>query len=426
LLSLRQRRNLGAPDWTCDELTPDLCDDLEVAEEGSIPVRGGLHVHYWKYESQSSADAEEDDAVPIVAIHGGPGWPHNYMLPLKQQACRGRPVYFYDQAGCGESKLPKHTTSSVADEYPWLLTPEYYATEELPAVLKFFGLEGRPYHLIGNSWGTVLAQLFVLDAAASYENVTNGLQSMILSGPLSDARLYIKSQWAPIDGSLGSLPPFLQKRILQLEDEGAYNSDEYQAIVDTLTTKFTIRTAPFPDCFLDAARGVNEEIYVGMQGASEFTIAGALGTLNITHRLVNIDVPVLLTHGIYDTMRPAVVQAMYEQFPKAESLLLAKSAHISMIDEPQRMNHAVADFLDRVEQQGHQFVAKLSLEFSKGNGPTQQLTLHDGLVPVWFPWQHLPMVIVALTILIVAFGLGLTVGQHRERRHRREDYDVVP
>lgn len=83
--------------WTCDELTPNLCDDLQV-ETGSIIIRS-IPVKYWRYRKKNQ-DIENNDSCPIICIHGGPGYPHNYMLPLKQLACRGnREVIFYDQAG---------------------------------------------------------------------------------------------------------------------------------------------------------------------------------------------------------------------------------------------------------------------------------------------------------------------------------------
>lgn len=311
----------------------------------------GIDVHYWRYESSSSSSSHRSGGVPIIVIHGGPGFPHNYMLPLKQQACRGRPVYFYDQAGCGKSIInaslssSSSSSSSVANEYPWLLTTEYYSLEELPALIEHWDL--RDYHIIGNSWGTVLSQFFALDARA---DALAGLRSMVLSGPLSDAGLYVDSQWSQEDGTLGSLPIYVQDRIRFLEGIGAYGSREYQDVVEVLTSQFTIRTAPYPDCFVDSSDTMNQEIYVGMQGESEFTVGGTLKTLNITNRLVDIRVPVLLSHGKYDTMRPAVVQAMLDKLPLAESVQLNRSGHISMIDEPREMNDAVADFFDRVEQ----------------------------------------------------------------------------
>ena len=85
--------------WTCDELTPNLCDDLQV-ETGSIIIRS-IPVKYWRYRRKNQdIYIENNDSCPIICIHGGPGYPHNYMLPLKQLACRGnREVIFYDQAG---------------------------------------------------------------------------------------------------------------------------------------------------------------------------------------------------------------------------------------------------------------------------------------------------------------------------------------
>ena len=116
-------------------------------------------------------------------------------------------------------------------------------------------------------------------------------------------------------------------------------------------------------------------------------------------------------------MRPAVVQAMYEALPIAESCLFTKSGHMSMIDEPETMNNAVANFLDRVEMGN--FVARRSPEFSNSNkSPT---TMEKNSFLVWLPWQHMPVVIVAVTTLMLAFGQGLTVGQHRERLQRRDN-----
>ena len=55
---------------------------------------------YWRYRPKKVSN------VPLVTLHGGPGWPHNYLLPLRQLACEGREVIFYDQAGCGASEMP--------------------------------------------------------------------------------------------------------------------------------------------------------------------------------------------------------------------------------------------------------------------------------------------------------------------------------
>ena len=259
--------------WSCDEVTPNLCE-LHV-EKGSVMIQS-IPVHYWRY-SRADKNDESNSSIsqPIIALHGGPGWPHTYLLPLKQLACREdiiSEVIFYDQAGCGKSIVPKinasttTTTTPVQDEYPHLLDPAYYSEIELPTLIDHWKLPR--YHILGHSWGTILAQLFALNS-----NATDGLQSLILSGPISNAKAYIDAQWDPTDtNNLASLPPFVQHRIHALEEENAYDTSEYKAIEEVLSTFFTMRTNPVPDCFEESAEGVNEEIYVGMQGASEFTI----------------------------------------------------------------------------------------------------------------------------------------------------------
>ena len=472
--------------WTCDSLTPDLCK-LHI-EEGFINLRG-IDVHYWKCSAATSSSSMTSDdennnvegkspqGFPIIAIHGGPGWPHNYMLPLKQQACRsGRDVYFYDQAGCGKSVIPSTDdpvsesspedlsgdsknapkTRCIENDYPWLLTTEYYTQEELPALIKHWGFKENQYHIIGNSWGTVLSQLFALDAVGVMK-IAPAPSSMVLSGPFSDSQLYIKSQWDNgLDGTLGSLPPFVQERIHQLEESKRYNSTEYKLLDSILEVKFTCRTAPLPDCFLDSSEHFNEEIYVGMQGESEFTIHGVLENFNSTPRLHELaELPILLTHGQYDTMRPTVVDVMYNALPKSEKLLLKHSGHVSMIDEPRTMNDAIGNFFDRVESSLRSNQPNIPNQSDDGSGThnvgtnignksssssTSQTIgassilsaevklISDTMIDIVSqPEQHYhhPFLVMGLSMML-SFCLGVIFERRRNTRRSDYQYTVLP
>ena len=375
--------------WSCDDIVPGLCDFH--VETGSLSIRN-VNVKYWRYKRHEpfiNDDPKREIHLPIVALHGGPGWPHDYLLPLKQLACRGAEVIFYDQAGCGKSALDENTSLPKH-----LLDAKYYSEEELPSLIEHWGLDR--YHVFGHSWGTILAQLFALNAKN-----TSGLQSLTLAGPLSDSKAYIDAQWDKEDGNLGSLPPFVQDRIKSLEKDGAYGSAEYQAIDQVLTTFFTLRTAPPPDCFTDAANGANAAIYVGMQGPSEFTVRGTLEKFNVTGRLHEIDVPVLLTHGQYDTMRPSIVKTMEEEIKMSERKVLPHSGHVSMIDDAELMNDYVADFLRRVET--NSFVSQGVVEEEVNNNKVIDKKSKDEGNGV----SSLSLYIK----LIVAFSLGLFVGK---------------
>lgn len=65
-------------------------------QEGYIPVSGG---RIW-YRMVGSGSA-----IPLLALHGGPGVPHDYLEPLAALADE-RPIIFYDQLGCGKSDRP--------------------------------------------------------------------------------------------------------------------------------------------------------------------------------------------------------------------------------------------------------------------------------------------------------------------------------
>ena len=352
---------------------------------------------YWRFKRKQPLLGGQF-LEPLITLHGGPSWPSDYLSPLRQLACRGaNEVILYDQAGCGQSTLPKG--SNVSLDYPHLLTTEYYSEEELPALIQHLSLDR--YHILGHSWGTILAQLFALNAKN-----TSGLASITLSGPLSDAQRYIEAQWDEKDGSLGSLPPFVQNRIKKLERKQQYDTAEYQAIDEVLTTFFTLRTAPAPDCFTKSASGLNEEIYVGMQGASEFTVSGVLGNLNVTGRLNEIEVPVLLTHGRFDTMRPSIVKTMQGQIKLAERKIFPHAGHVSMIDDAGMMNDVVADFLGRVEasQRGAgapPFIPKIWEEEDKASTDRE-------INSMMLQW------VTTISTALIGFVIGILVGKRRK------------
>lgn len=121
-------------------------DDYTVTT-GRVKIKGDLYVTYWRYEDPKHPDTKKND--PVIAMHGGPSFTHNYMIPLKLLARKGYPVIFYDQAGCGASFYPKDNS-----KYPELFTIKYYV-EEAHALVK--GLNLQSYSVYGSSWGSILA-----------------------------------------------------------------------------------------------------------------------------------------------------------------------------------------------------------------------------------------------------------------------------
>lgn len=90
-----------------------------------------------------------DPSMPVVIIlHGGPGADFKYLLPLKPMSSEYLLV-FYDQRGTGLS--PR-----VPDEQLNLNT----YIDDVDAFVEHFG-KGKPVHIIGHSWGAMLASDYV-------------------------------------------------------------------------------------------------------------------------------------------------------------------------------------------------------------------------------------------------------------------------
>jgi pimeloyl-ACP methyl ester carboxylesterase len=100
----------------------------------------------------------------MIALHGGPGQSHHYMLDLEKLAGRAFAVVTYDQRGVGSSTAPPAEPANYD-------LANY--VEDLEAVRRAVGAE--QVHLLGHSWGGVVAMHY---ATLYPENV----HSLILAG----------------------------------------------------------------------------------------------------------------------------------------------------------------------------------------------------------------------------------------------------
>lgn len=85
----------------------------------------------------------------LIAIHGGPGMTHDYMLNLETLAGPGLTVVTYDQRGIGRSSSPPDDPANY--------TLALYA-QDLDAIRQAIGTE--KVILFGHSWGGILAQSY--------------------------------------------------------------------------------------------------------------------------------------------------------------------------------------------------------------------------------------------------------------------------
>ena len=285
-------------------------------EEGYINVPGG---RVW-YRSVGKG------GVPLLCLHGGPGFTHYYMEALEDLADR-RQVIFYDQLGCGRADRPDDVSLWTVDRF----------VEELVAVREALQLERL--HLLGSSWGGMLAMQYVLDRKPE-------LESLVLCGSPASMTRWVRE----CDELLAAQPVEVRDVIRSHEARGFTDCPEYAAAILGFYKEHVCRLDPWPEglerSFAEAGLGV----YHHMNGPSEFTVTGTLKEWDITERLPEIDVQTLLIGGRYDECRPAHLEDMSRRIVNSELAIIEDASHLCFAEQRSRFMKVINDFLDRAEQ----------------------------------------------------------------------------
>lgn len=280
-----------------------------------------FHGHRTWYRIVGDRDS---GATPLLALHGGPGSTHHYFAPLERLADE-RPVVVYDQLGCGSSDRPTDIDWSV----------ELFR-DEVVAVREQLGLER--IHLLGTSWGGMLAQEHFLSGAS-------GVQSLVLSSTLASV-----DQWAAEQRRLvHELPDPLPEVFERLDRAGNYDDPEYQRIEELYFDRHFYR-GPKPRAELDRMQAERApEVYAVMQGPNEWTVTGRLQGWDVRDRLREIDVPTLLVRGRYDMCTASIAATLVERIPNVREVVLEHSSHTPVLEETERYLEVVASFLTEAE-----------------------------------------------------------------------------
>lgn len=288
--------------------------------EGTIEFRG------WRTWYRIVGDVgPAAETPPLLVLHGGPGFPHDYLEDLARLADGGRPVVFYDQLGCGRSDHPDDPALWVMETF----------VKEIDAVREGLGLDR--IHLLGHSWGGWLALEYVLRRPG-------GLAGLVLASTCASLPAF----GAETRRLKESLPRDVQETIDLHEAAGTTDEQAYVEATMAYYERWLCRLDPYPEHVMFSLSNIREEIYGIMQGP-EWNVTGNLKDWDVSDRLGELDLPVLVTSGRYDEMTPALVQPLVDGIRGAEHVRFANSAHLAMAEEPERYARVVEDFLGRVE-----------------------------------------------------------------------------
>ena len=290
----------------------------EKAREGYVAVPGGK---VWYRIVNPGAGG-----IPLLALHGGPGATHDYLEPLERLG-GGRPVVFYDQLGGGNSDRP---------DDPSLWTLERFV-EELVEVRRALDL-GR-VHILGQSWGSMLAVEYMLIAGRA------GVMSLILSGPCLSA-----SRWGEDQRRyLALMPDETREAVLACEASGDFSSREYQDAMMSFYRRHLCRMDPWPECLNRTFENMGRQVYEHLWGPSEFTIRGTLKGFERAGRLGELAAPVLFTCGRHDEATPETTSSYHRMLPGSELAVFEDASHSHHLEKAVEYLALVRAFLSRAE-----------------------------------------------------------------------------
>jgi proline-specific peptidase len=281
-------------------------------QEGTIAVPGG---NVWFNRVGGGA------GLPLLAVHGGPGLPHNYITSLERLADE-REVIFWDQLGCGKSECP-------ADVQLWTMER---SVAEMDAVVQALDLGGC--HIFGNSWGGMLAMQYALDVASA-------AASLVISNSIASIPEFSRM----VARLKSGLAPATQAAIDRHEGAGTTSSAEYQAAIRTWNETYLCRLSPWPDELEEAFRNMGAEIFGTMFGPSDFHIVGTVRSWDVFDRLAEIALPTLVIAGRFDQCVPEHAREMHQRIDGSQFALFESSSHMPFIEEPDRFDQVMRDFL---------------------------------------------------------------------------------
>ena len=247
-------------------------------------------IPYLGFHTRAYVLGDISHGTPLIILHGGPGGCVERYEPLEKLADFGIPLIFYDQLGCGYSKVPKN------HEISWNFG---IFLDEFVNLIRYFNL--KKYNVLGHSWGGMLA----LEYVCNFEH--KNLEKLILFSTLPSTQIWN-------DEHLKMLDEFSpeERGALLAENEG---------------------------------KDFDKEIYEKMWGKSELFGTGTLLNWNVENKLHTVDVPTLILSGAFDESTPRMNELMNKEIKNSKWVLLKKSHHIGYAEEPDLVIETIKNFI---------------------------------------------------------------------------------
>jgi len=296
----------------------------------AAPTKGVAHnkgvAHSQQVDIAYETLGAQSPALPVIAINGGPGLSHAYMVQndVWERIAKNRLVVFYDQRGIGASKRMQPGVSQATLDQS---LPAQVA--DLEAVRQALGL-GK-VALVGDSYGGLLAMAY---AAAHPEHVAK----LVLSdspGP----------SWKSIVHVLPEVFPDIEEQGEQEQKRLGSASDAASDAAAHAGLRNHFRMIFYSPEKRDAYMARMGDL--GYEPAVGAAVANATADLDLTAKLADFKFPTLVITGRYDmNVAPLTAWRLAHAIRGAKLVFFEHSGHLPSYEEPEKYVTVLEEFLN--------------------------------------------------------------------------------
>jgi len=274
---------------------------------------------------------------PVIFLQGGPGGfiTDNNVEVLGKLSQDGYDVYLYDQIGSGHSARLDNIREYTADRHK----------KDLEAIIT--EIKADKVILIGQSWGAILATLYIADNPLKVEKA-------IFTGPGPIAPFNNEALQRPIPDSLNLKEPSFDNREANLKANNlrtraatlvAYafgkklmpdkEADDFQTYLNTELNKATVADI----------KNAKEAPGGGGFYVQIMTFLNIQTIKDPRPALAGLSIPILLLKGQYDNQKWGAASEYLELFPNHKLVIVNKAGHSIATERPDIYLNEIRSFL---------------------------------------------------------------------------------
>ncbi len=271
----------------------------------------------------------------VLLLHGGPGMTHElYECFDGYFPQEGIEYIYYDQLGSYYSDQPDDLSLWNTDRF----------VDEVEQVRTALDLDSSNFYLLGQSWGGILA----MEYALKYQENLKGLIISNMMSSIPEYNAYAQEVLGP------QMDPEIYKEIKTMEDAGDFENPRYGELLFThYYTEHVLRMPPdeWPEAVMRTLKHANNQVYVHMQGYSEFGITGdaTLKDWDVKDRLKDLAIPTLVIGAQFDTMDPDHMEWMAGEVQNGRYLYCPNGSHLSQYDDQKTYFKGVISFINDID-----------------------------------------------------------------------------